>query len=227
MIVGWSNLVVPKAAIVAGLLLAVAVLAFAGLGYQQVPMSTTRTITQVSVHTGISYSPFLATNILTYTTSDVQVYTSAGDTGIAENCAYPNSCCPGNTYIGMLSPSCASTATSSYTFTIDSTYETENTATIPYSHTLTGSTAESSTSLVPASATLGLTDGSFTTLAVMVIGILALLTAYVTLKPRTTHGPKQATLNQFAKVPSPCIKCGAALAPASGFCNKCGTKQSG
>jgi hypothetical protein len=220
--------VAPKSGIVTGLLLAVAVCAFAGLGYQQVPISTTRTITQLSVQTGVSYSPFLATNILTYTTTDAQTYTSPGATGIAENCAYTNSCCPGNTYIGMLSPSCASTATSTYTLTIDSTYETENTATIPYSHTLTGSTAESSTSLVPASsATLGLTDGSFTTLAVMVIGILALLTAYVTLKPRTTHGPKQATLNQFAKAPSPCIKCGAALPPASGFCSKCGTKQSG
>jgi hypothetical protein len=185
--------VAPKAAIVTGLLLTVAVLAFAGLGYQQVPIITIRTLTQLSVQTGVSYSPFLATNILTYTTTDVQAYTSLGATGIAENCAYPNSCCPGNTYIGALFPSCASTATSSYTFTIDSTYETENTVTTSYSHTLTGSTTQSSTSLVPASATLGLTDGSYTTLAVAVIGILALLTAYVTLKPRTTHGLKQAT----------------------------------
>jgi hypothetical protein len=185
--------VVPKAAIVTGLLLTVAVLSFAVLGYQQVPISTTRTITQLSVQTGLSYSPSLATNILTYTTTDVQAYTSSGATGIAENCAYPNSCCPGNTYIGALFPSCASTATSSYTFTIESTYEKENTDTTPYSQTLTGSTTQSSTSLVPASATLGLTDGSYTTLAVAVIGILALLTAYVTLKPRTTHGLKQAT----------------------------------
>ncbi|MGP8070491.1 MAG: hypothetical protein ACLP5V_11435 [Candidatus Bathyarchaeia archaeon] len=211
----------PKAVIVTCLFLAIAVLAFAGLGYQQVPISTTRTMTQVSVRTVVSYSPFLATNILTYTTTDVQTYTSPGATGIAENCAYPNSCCPGNTYIGALFPSCASTATSSYTFTIDSTYETENTATTPYSQTLTGSTTESSTSLVPVSATLGLTDGSFTMLAVVVIGILALLTAYVTLKPRTTHGPKQATLSQSAQAPSPCIKFGAAIPLASEFCNKC------
>jgi len=213
--------VAPKSGIVAGLLLAVAVFAFAGLGYQQVPISTTRTITRLSVQTGVSYSPFLATNILTYTTTDAQTYTSPGATGIAENCAYTNSCCPGNTYIGALFPSCASTATSFYTFTIDSAYETENTVTIPYSRTLTGSTTQISTRLVPASATLGLTDGSFTILAVVVICILALLMAYVTLKPRTTHGPKQATLNQSAQAPSPCIKFGAAIPPASEFCNKC------
>ncbi len=211
----------PKSGIVAGLLLAVAVFAFAGLGYQQVPISTTRTITRLSVQTGVSYSPFLATDVLTYTTTDVRDYTSPGATGIAENCAYPNSCCPGNTYIGALFPSCASTATSFYTFTIDSAYETENTVTIPYSRTLTGSTTQISTRLVPASATLGLTDGSFTILAVVVICILALLMAYVTLKPRTTHGPKQATLNQSAQAPSPCIKFGAAIPPASEFCNKC------
>jgi ribosomal protein L40E len=118
-----------------------------------------------------------------------------------------------------------------FTYTIvgylESTFTVQNTATIPYSQTVTSSITQSSTSLVPASAALGLTDGSFTALAVVVIGILALLTAYLTLKPRVTHRPRQAKLSQFAKAPSSCIKCGAKLPPASEFCNKCGTKQLG
>ncbi len=57
------------------------------------------------------------------------------------------------------------------------TYEEQNTATIPYIETVSCSITESSTGLVPASAALGLSDGSFTALAIVVIGILAFLTA--------------------------------------------------
>lgn len=95
----------------------------------------------------------------------------------------------------------------------------------PYSQTSSSST-ESSTSIVPESAPLRLTDGSFTPLAAIVIGILVLLTVYVILKPRTAHGPKHATLSRFVKALTSCIKCGAELPPASEFCNKSGTKQS-
>ena len=77
--------------------------------------------------------------------------------------------------------------------TLQSTYEASSTAVIPYSPTGASLTTQTSTSLVPASTALGLTDGSFTGLAVTVIGILVLFTAWVTLKPRMTYGRKQAT----------------------------------
>jgi ribosomal protein L40E len=59
-----------------------------------------------------------------------------------------------------------------------------------------------------------------------IIGVLVIVVLFFALqKRRTTHRPKQATLSQFVNVPTSCIKCGAALPPASEFCNKCGTKQ--
>jgi len=47
--VGWANLVIRKQAMVTGLLLVVAVLAFAGLAYATVPVSTTQTIAWRSI----------------------------------------------------------------------------------------------------------------------------------------------------------------------------------
>jgi ribosomal protein L40E len=192
---------------ITSLLLVVAVLAFVGLAYQQVPMSTTQTSTKALT----SYSPYFLMNTVTYTTTSSTVYfteaticpNGPGCDGVDYQLLYY--------YVWTL-----------FTNTLQSTYEIPTIAVVPYSQTLT----ESSTRRVPASAALGLTSSSFTTLAAVVIGILVLLTAYATLKPRMTYRPKQATLSQFAKTPSSCIKCGAKLPSASEFCNKCGTKQS-
>jgi ribosomal protein L40E len=201
---------------VTGLLLVAAVLAFAGLIFVPVPMSTTQTITQ----TGVSYSPYVETNIAAYTSTSIQFsYTSSF---YLRNPTFPSQCQP----VQYLRCSLLTTTTTWYvsgTQTLQSTYEAIMNSTVPYGQTLT----ESSTSDAPASAALGLADGSFAVLAVGVIGILAVLTAYLMLKPKTTHRPKQATLVQFTMSPSACIKCGAKLPPASEFCNKCGTRQTG
>jgi hypothetical protein len=60
--------------------------------------------------------------------------------------------------------------------------------------------------------------------AAIVISVIVLLAVYLTMRLRM-HNPVQATLSQFTKTPTSCIKCGAELTPASEFCNKCGTKQ--
>jgi zinc-ribbon domain len=179
---------------VTALFLAVAILAFAGLGYQTVPMSATQTITQESTNV-VTY---LRTNSYPYTTFRLGMEPSCY--GIPEAPYYP---CNYATLTGYRS----------------------DTSAIYYSKTATRSITESSTRIVPASAALGLTNGSLAIPAVVIIGILALLTAYLILKPRTTHKPKQSTLTQFAKASSSCVKCGAELPPVSEFCNKCGTKQ--
>jgi len=180
---------------VSGLLLVVAVLAFAGLAYQSVPMSTTQTVTQESTGTQMSYSPYTATNTITYAVTHSYPYSTALAVAPEPSC------------YGILEPpyypcfwiTFTSTNYTSYTQTFESTYERQSASLVSYSQTLTSSVTESSTSLVPASTALELTDGTFAALAVVVIGILGLLTAYAALKPRTTHRPKQATLTQFTK----------------------------
>ncbi len=154
---------IPKRVMVSGLLLVVAVLAFATLAYQQVPMSTT----QESTETLTSYSSYFLTNTVSYVTTATTVAYLVGNNG-------------GIIIAGCPDHPCTVFFTNVNINTGQSVYETQNTATIPYTKSLT----ESSTILVPASAALGLTDGSFTALAVVVIGILALLTAYVIMKTK-------------------------------------------
>ena len=175
----------PKPAMVTGLLLVAAVLTFAGLAYQTVPLTATQTMTRELIETGASYSPYPVTDTSTYTAASVSV-TTLTSTGGEAGCLYDEYGC---------TPWYVSVYHSSITFmnTLQTTYETSTTAVIPYSQTVTSQVTESSTSLVPASTALGLTDGSFTILAATVIGLLTLLTAGLTLKPRMTSGPKQAT----------------------------------
>lgn len=204
---------------VTGLLLAVAVLVFAGLAYETIPVSTTQTITQESTWTLTSYSPYFVAKTSTYTTTSVTALQQVGIAGGDIGCAYGEPGCSYGPYQYYYY--------TYYTFvsTWQSTYKTTTTSVIPYSQTTSSSMTLSSTSLVPASVALGLTDGTFSTLAIVIIGLLSLLTIWVALKPRLSHRPIQARLSQFVKPTSVCINCGAKLPPASAFCNKCGSAQ--
>jgi Na+/H+ antiporter NhaC len=64
--------------VVTVILLAVAILAFAGLGYQTVPMSTTQTVTQSSTEALGSYSLYMVVNVVSYTTSMVPAFAALG-----------------------------------------------------------------------------------------------------------------------------------------------------
>lgn len=165
--------------IVSGIILVIAVLALASLTYTIVPASIIQTLTLESTETLTSYSPYVASDIITYTTTTVGGPSKTGFIGLEPSCFgiseppyYP---CTGVTV----------TLYSQTTQTFESTYETQRTANIPYSQTETTSTTASSTTLVPALEALGLTDGSFSVLAILVIGSLALVTAWLALKPGT------------------------------------------
>ena len=166
---------ITKPAIVTGLLLVVAILAFAGLAYQQVPMSTTQTLTQQSTTAWIEHSHYAVVKIVTYTTTGFlwPSYTAVGLICFTAFCV-----------AGTHTLKCDYAACNVVTYATESMHALQNVATISHSQTATTSITESSTSIVPASAALGLADGSFTALAVIVIGILALLTAYIIMKQR-------------------------------------------
>lgn len=188
---------IPKQVLVTSLLLVVAVLAFASLAYQQVPVSIPYTVTQQFLRSNVRTVPTLiaTSNIATISTTfwgvlvlppsvkiisvyppfipiSIPVPTGLTVVGTEFDC-FQGPCII--VYIG-------STGTFGW-----------STPTVSYSYTATSFIAESSTSLVPASDVLGLPQGLFATLAVVVIGtlavvvILSLLTAFTTSKPRTTH----------------------------------------
>jgi ribosomal protein L40E len=81
------------------------------------------------------------------------------------------------------------------------------------------------TSTMMTSMEISLTQGYGDWIGAVLIGALIIAGLFFALRKRTTHRPKQATITQFVKAPSSCIKCGAELPPASDFCNKCGTRQ--
>ena len=178
----------PKPAIVTGLLLIVAVLAFAGLAYQTVPMSTTSTATSSFTRNWTSYAPYSMTGTATHRSTTFWTVTSAFWAGALNGWNYA---CQVNGDCGV------GYATSTYSVVLPPfliTYGVQRTSAFLEAQTLTSSTTQSSTSIVPASTALGLTDATFTTLVALVIGILALLTGWVALKSRgSAHRPKQAT----------------------------------
>lgn len=170
-----------KAALVTGLILAVAVLAFAGLAIETVPVSTSETLTETHTETGTSYSPYVETNIVSYTSTSIQASFTNGLVTPSPMwpCSYP----------GIFPTICiwTTTTTTGYvsgTQTLQSAYAASMTSTIPYYATHSNTLTESSTTDVPASAAIGLTDVSFAVLAVVVIGILVLLTVYAIMKTK-------------------------------------------
>jgi ribosomal protein L40E/Tfp pilus assembly protein PilV len=213
-VINRSNLMISKPALITILLLALAVVTFAGLTYQTVPTSTTQTVTQMPVQTWFSYLPYLETNTSAYTTTEAYTYSYYSG---------PSYCNVGGCNYGAVS---TITTTFANTLTLNSTYQVQEITTITSSRTVTSSTTESSTSLVPAYSSVGLSGAAFGALSIVVIGVLVFCTAWILLRETIHHKPKQATLSQFMKATPSCIKCGAQLPPASEFCNKCGTKQS-
>jgi len=213
--IGWPTPVIPKVAIITALLVAVAVLAFAGLAYRKVPMSTTSTVTSSFTQNWSEMESYTMT--VTDTSTPTIVWTAThsyyfGYTGFS--CPIPPATCVSVvTWSVALQPSLT-------------TYETHSTSTVSETQTVRSSVTESSTSIVPAYLAAGLKGDSFSGLAFVVFGALAVLAAWVIFNPIMDMGqPKQPTPTQFAEAPTSCIKCGAEIPPASAFCDRCGAKQ--
>lgn len=212
---------IPKRAIVSGLLFVVAVLAFAGLGYQQVPVIITQTKAETFIRFQVGARPTLVESASVTTTTEL--------VGDYQQSGYN----PGNCY-GFDCGGDYENDVPVYATEVSTTFfPVWSSPTVSYSYTATSFVAVSSTSLVPASDALGLSQEVFATLAYVVIGSLALLVvfvfpfrlAYASLKSTPSYSPEQMTTTQFVKAQPSCIKCGAELPPASEFCNKCGAKQ--
>jgi hypothetical protein len=187
----------PKPAIVASLFLVVSVLAFAGLAYPTVPVSTTRTIIQNSTMSGNYYASHTAIQSSQYITA-TSVRTTETIVGVGNwEILYDQYGNPVTVTYVPWGPTFTITSYTLESFVAFSSYEEQYTVTVPYSYTSANSITERSTNLVPASTLLGLTDGVFSILAVVVIGILAILTAWIALKRRMTSRREQAMLNHF------------------------------
>jgi len=199
---------------VSTLVLVVAIVGLAGLAFQTVPMSTTRTITQESTEHVASYSPYIVTYIFTtaYSTITYSLWNWQCSTPI-----------PGQV------PQCSNLVGSWTTWAnglvaIGITQRQDSTS-ILYTQTVTSSITESSTNIVPAYSSIGLNAASFVVISVLVICILVLVTVWIALKSKPSHMTKLATMSGFMKSSHTCVKCGIKLSLKSTFCDRCGTKQ--
>ena len=193
---------------VTGLLLVVSVLAFAGLAYQTVPIvvpyTNTDTFISFQFYTQSSLTEVAISTAATTPTQAVPEY----DYVCYSYDPYGNCVSQGVEYLGSGIPA-------PYTVTIGEVMWTANTISYAYP----------ATSFVTGSSTINLTGGSFPVLALIVVGFLTLLTAYLIMRPKIIHRPQQVTVGQPVEANPLSINCGAELPPASDFCNKCGTKQ--
>ena len=187
----------PKPAIVATLLLVASVLAFAGLAYPAVPVSTTQTIIQSSTTSLDYYESRTATEITQYITSryvpTTETFVMIGNWEFLYN-QYNQ---PVTLEYIPYGPTVTITNTTLEPFMTYSSYAEQYTVAVPYHYTATSSITVTSTNLVPASALLGLTDGVFSTVALLVIGNLFILSAWIALKPKMTTRREQPMLRHF------------------------------
>jgi len=198
------------------LILAVAILGFEGLAFQTVAVGTTSTMTktipEVSTETLTSFSSYAVIVSSTYSYTTIAPSTFFGESPVPSwiVCVYGQVC--GNV---------------TSTEHLQTSYAVQSSLAFNYSQAITGSVTQISTvsvtTLLPASETLGFTDGSFTTLAIVVIG--GLIAAALQLELKTPHNRKQAKLNQFLIEQRQCKNCGVSLPPDSEYCNKCGFRQ--
>ena len=149
-------------------------LAFLTLAYQTVPVSVTQTIIQQSTETRVSYQPYMATSILTYTTTEAFVVSTYPGFYLSSGCWLY----------------CQLTIYTIYfyrtaTEVVQSNYYAQSTSTISHTETSTSSITQTSTKLVPASESLGLSTAILPVVAMVVTGFLLVATALILHTNRT------------------------------------------
>jgi hypothetical protein len=172
-----------KPAMVTGLLLGVAVLAFAGLAYQTVSVSTSSTVTNLVTEGWISYSAYMVIDTSTYTTTTSNLSTFRYTEWVRTTpCDLSGGlgCPPSRTHAVTY----YSTSTNTFALVEESAYQLQQTAAVAETQTVTSSLTTTYSNYEPAYATLGLTGESFGGLAILMIGILTLLTIWIVLKSR-------------------------------------------
>lgn len=161
--------------LVTGLILVVAILTFGSLAAQRVNIARTTTEAKVS------YSPYMVTNTLTYTTTAATQYTYVKVLGSSCPSGYP-------IWFGGECVYYYQTVVNYYTYTQAqlSAYLVAKSSTVQYSQTMT------LTNAVPAYVSIGLNDSSFGLLALLTIIILVGAIVFIIGK-----GSRQRKLTEF------------------------------